>query len=171
MMFVKCVSLPPAGRFTVGRVYKAHDDLEGFALSRSAFNLHDDYDAKLKGQFSDGHFIELESVFVCCIEKCGSFTPGEILRVTGVDTTALNIDGFGWFNSKSFEVIDVSNLQVGSYLWDEPHNAWVDVKDIRDDQSVQVNGRPEFRPLNDFAMPVDEGNIDICPNPLTLKEL
>ena len=171
MMFVKCVAKPPFGKFTVGCIYVAHDDLEGEAASRATFHLRDDQDAEVSAKFSDGQFVEIDNIYVCCVQQCGSFQPGEILRVVAVDENGFQMDGFGWFARKSFEILDNSNLTVGSYLWDEPANKWVEVKTVSDDQNVQVNGRQEFRPLNDFSMPVEDGTIEFYPKSLIDKGL
>jgi len=170
MLFVKCVSPPKYGRFTPGRIYIAFDDLEGEAASRTSFHLPDDYGAKVGSKFSDGHFIEQTEVYVCCIKSTGDFKAGEIVKATGVDEGSFQLAGFGWFNSTNFEILDSSNISIGNYVWDEPANKWVVIQAIHDDdQAVQVNGDKEFRLLNDFSLPVEDGAITTCPKSLTVK--
>ena len=170
MLFVKCVSPPKVGKFTPGRIYVAVDDLEGEAASRSSFHLSDDFGAKIGSRFSDKHFVELQEVYVCCVKSTGDFKAGEIVKASGVDDNSFHLEGFGWFNAANFEILDVSNIGIGSYVWDEPASRWVAIRAVHDDdQSVQVNGDKEFRLLNDFSMPVEDGAITTCPKSMTSK--
>lgn len=171
MLFVKCESPPSYGRFSKGSIYVAHDDLEGEAASRSSFHLTDDAGARVGAKFEGGNFVEMEQVYVCCIKPCGSFQPGEIVAATGVDETSFKIEGFGWFNSSCFEILDQANWFVGLYVWDEPSDEWADIKEVREDQSVRVDGRPEFRAPNDFGLCIEDGNIEVCPKALSDKGL
>ena len=170
MLFVKCVSPPKGGRFTVGRIYIAIDDLEGEAASRSSFHLSDDYGARVGSRFNDGCFIEQEEVYACCIKSTGDFKAGEIIRASGVDDNSFHLAGFGWFNSANFEILDSSNLGIGDYLWDEPAGRWAAIRAIRDeDQAVQVNGDKDFRLLDDFSITVEDGAILTCPKSINSK--
>jgi len=160
------------GRFSTGGIYVALDDLgSAGAVSRESFHVRDPDGGRFKFAFDDEAFKVHERAWICCTSiDLPEFLVGEVcvaedasVNQKTLEVEMFKITGAGFFQARSFSIIDTTCLSAGSYLMDS-HGLWQMVTSIDLEPGIVEVDQIGTISLSDVILPIDEsGEITTMP--------
>jgi len=172
MIFAICQKVEGLdGKFTVGKVYLAHESMqhEKKLVDMTMLIVIDDEGNRVHVNPDHGQFKYPDSVFGVWVGDDKSevqICKGDIFLIDEADEDALHIEDGGFFTKDNFILIDQTNLVPGDMLMDIEDGKWKKVMRVDEAEWVVVEGSSERRELSDFRFAV--GGKDLLSEPVAI---
>jgi len=135
MIFARYIG-PPANNWTPGKIYFVMSGFDGGAVDVEEIRLQDDNDQWQEVKTKDGLFSFPPFVYAVCLHPIHALVKGEVIKVTNYSDGFFEVEWCGYQKADNFEILDRTNVTLGSKVLDKKLGLWEEISRLDDDLNI-----------------------------------